>query len=136
MMQWLETRREVSEITRPMLRSFIHSLNAKLVDMGAAMDSHVEEFIAMKADSSVNADRIEKHRLEGFIAEIRYHRMSRLSIATGIVDMLVVYLENKLPRWLCKCDSCAYYRSDQWFKDQPCDLAIRGGREHGIKCRI
>ncbi|KAG1698384.1 hypothetical protein DVH05_014887 [Phytophthora capsici] len=106
-----------------MLRSFIPFLNAKFVVMGAAMDSHVEEFIAIKADSSVNADRIEKHRREGFIVDIRYHRMGRLSIVMDIVEMLADDEENKLPRCVCKTDRCAYYRSDLWFKDQPCDLA-------------
>ncbi|KAL3657207.1 hypothetical protein V7S43_017867 [Phytophthora oleae] len=97
-LQWLETSMEISETTRPMLRSDIHYLNATLVDMGKEMDSHVEEFIAMRADLSVDADTIEKHRLAGFKADIKYHRMSRLSIAADIIDMLADYLENKLPR--------------------------------------
>ncbi|KAE9051145.1 hypothetical protein PF007_g33105, partial [Phytophthora fragariae] len=122
-MRWLRTCMELSEIERPNIQSRLRYYRCLLGRQRVKLDEHIERHIAMKADSNVTDEALERHCKEGLNWQTRRKVMFRLAAAMDVVDILVDQLKNE-PHWKkCECAKCAYYSSPQWLQDRPDDLA-------------
>ncbi|KAE9329954.1 hypothetical protein PR003_g15444 [Phytophthora rubi] len=135
MMRWLRTCMELSEIERPNIQSRLRYYRCLLGRQRVKLDEHIERHIAMKADSNVTDEALERHCKEGLNWQTRRKVMFRLAAAMDVVDILVDQLKNE-PHWKkCECAKCAYYSSPQWLQDRPDDLAPKALKPKWIRTR-
>ncbi|OWZ01554.1 hypothetical protein PHMEG_00027030, partial [Phytophthora megakarya] len=69
---WLEASFQASKITLSMIKRRQKLFQWEIARLDEFLDGHIQEHIAMKADSSCEENVIQEHSKEGFIKELEY----------------------------------------------------------------
>ncbi|KAG1712546.1 hypothetical protein DVH05_000288 [Phytophthora capsici] len=133
MLRWLETSMEISEISRSDFKARMQFYSKTIPDYRVFLDKHVECHIGMETDLSVTEEAIDRHRDQGLRLEKKYNMIVRMMSALDVVDAMADQLKTFTHTWVCKCQKCVYYSSEDWVRDQPCVLEYTTLKSHSKK---
>jgi len=75
------------------------------------LDKHVECHIDLETDLSATKEAVDRHRDQGLRLEKKYNTIVRMVSALDVVDATADQLKTLAHMWVCKCQKCVYYSS-------------------------